>query len=105
MTLLGAFLVFVLLQLHKGAGEFSLRVLLTQWIQGRPPGTPAAAMMMVGRGLVLPVCLNSCIYNRDGEDNGDLYCFGGNLEFAPRWVGVTSDRNKSESPTEDALAG
>ncbi len=52
---------------------------------GSPPWDPGCcpaktvggvAYTLVGPGLVLPVCLAGCVYTRDGEDNGQRYCFG-----------------------------
>jgi hypothetical protein len=52
---------------------------------GSPPSDPGCCPVMttgvdaytlVGRGLVLADCLAGCIYTRDGEENGNQYCFG-----------------------------
>jgi hypothetical protein len=60
-------------------------VVLSHSIPGSPNWDPdccpamtigGVAYTLVGHGLVLPVCLTDCIYTRDGENNGNLYCFG-----------------------------
>ena len=72
MTLLGAFLVFILLQLHKGAGEFFPLSPADPVNAGSPPWDPGCCpavtvggidYKLVGQGLALPICLTNSLLN------------------------------------------